>query len=69
MNQDDGPKDRNAAVDKAVKALSEWLSEYVEKGLWEDHIWNYEYKQVSEATKLVKTLLTNLKGPDIRTHE
>jgi len=69
MNQDDAPKERNAAVDKAVKALGEWHSEYVEKGLWEDQIWNYEYKQVSEATKLVKTLLTNLKGPDTRTHE
>lgn len=67
-NQDD-PQSRNAAVDQAVKALEKWLSQYVEKGLWEDHIWTYEYQQVNQATKLVKTLLTNLKGPDTRMHE
>jgi transcriptional regulator with XRE-family HTH domain len=68
MSNDD-PKGRNAAVDKAIKSLDKWLSEYVDKGLWEDHIWTYEYNQVNQATKLVKTLLTNLKGPDTRTHE
>ena len=69
MTSQDDPKGRNAAVDQAIKALEVWLGQYVEKGLWEHHIWTYEYKQVSQATKLVKTLLTNLKGPDTRTHE
>lgn len=67
-NQDD-PKGRNAAVDQAIKALEKWLSQYVERGLWERYTWNYEYKQVRSATKHVKTLLTNLKGPDTRMHE
>jgi transcriptional regulator with XRE-family HTH domain len=68
MNNDD-PKSRNAAVEKAVKTLDKWLGEYVEKGLWEHYIWTYEYEQVAQATKLVKTLLNNLKGPDTRMHE
>jgi hypothetical protein len=69
MRARDDERARNAAADKAVNSLDKWLHEAVAKGLWEKHIWTYEYKQIAEATKLVRTLLSNLKGPDTRTHE
>lgn len=67
--REDNPKARNAAADKAIKGLDKWLNEAVAKSLWEKHIWTYEYKQIAQATKLVRTLIENVKGPDTRTHE
>lgn len=69
MVKKDDVQARNAAVDRAVKALEQWRREYFAKGLWENHIWPYEYDQVRDTTKLVVNLLTNLKGPDSRNHE
>ena len=63
----DDEKARNHAADKAIKSLDRWLHEAVAKGLWEKHIWTYEYEQIAQATKLVRTLLKNVKGPDTKT--
>ena len=62
----DDEKARNAAAGKAIKSLDRWLHEAVAKGLWEKHIWTYEYEQIVQATKLVRTLLKNVKGRDTR---
>jgi hypothetical protein len=67
--REDDPRARNAAADKAIKGLDQWLNEAVAKSLWEKHIWTYEYKQIAQATKLVRALLENVKGPDTRTRE
>lgn len=66
---DDDHEGRNAAADKAMRSLDKWLHEAVAKGLWDKHIWTYEYEQIAQATKLVRTLLKNVKGPDTRTRQ
>ncbi|CAI4032313.1 hypothetical protein DNFV4_02742 [Nitrospira tepida] len=59
---------KDKAVSNAVSAFEKWRRQYVVKGLG-PFVWNYEYDQVDQATKLLKFLLTNLKGADSRSSE
>jgi len=68
MAQKYSVKGKDKAVSIAVNALEKWRRQYVVKGLG-PFTWNYEYDQVDQGTKLLKFLLTNLKGPDSRTSE
>jgi len=64
---------RNKAVDEAIRALKVWQRDHLKKALYENGkqwgIWDYEYGQLQGATRLVHTLLENLKDEDPRRKE
>ena len=73
MVSKDDFKARNAAVGDAIKDLEDWRRKHLTNALHNNGkqwgIWNYEYRQLTQATRMVRMLLENLKDEDLRRKE